>query len=613
MSDSASVLRVRRKALGTIERDFAARSGRLSGLRGVLFLAAGAALGYAVTRDTPPYVWALVALVWVVFFVVVAVHGGLVTRETEVKERIGILDRWLMRTADKLPEPLPGSPSPNPTHPYAVDLDVYGAASVFQLLDDTRTSPGTSTLAMWLSMRAKPDEIASRQTAVRELSERVTFREDLATLGVAGETRGRSVEPLVEWAEMPPVLTSRFDRWLVRFAFVLVPTTITLLTVKSIMGEAAPALLQKAWYVPFGLQLVVLFLLGGKVAPMLAKAASKESPFGRYKGMFARIEAETFESERMKSLQGTLGVGQDMRPASRELASFERVMGFVELRHSGLVHLAANILLLWDVFCGYALEQFRTRAGKNVRGWFKSLGEIEALSSLGAFAYEHPTYTYPVVEEGLPRFTAEGLGHPLIPSDRRVGNTIELPGPGHSLLITGSNMSGKSTWLRSMGLAAVLAQAGAPVCAKKLRMTPLSVRTSMRISDSLEQGVSHFYAELEKLKSVVDAANRDEPVFFLLDEVLHGTNSRERNIGARAVVVHLLQKSAIGAVTSHDLAMADLAETTDGHVVNVHFKENVHDNKMTFDYVLSPGVVSTTNALRLMKIVGIAVKGLDDV
>jgi DNA mismatch repair ATPase MutS len=180
------------------------------------------------------------------------------------------------------------------------------------------------------------------------------------------------------------------------------------------------------------------------------------------------------------------------------------------------------------------------------------------------------------------------------------------------LLVTGSNMSGKSTWLRSMGLAAVLAQAGAPVCATKLRMTPLSVRTSMRISDSLEHGVSHFYAELEKLKSVVDAADRGEPVFFLLDEVLHGTNSRERHIGARAVVVHLLKKGAIGAVTSHDLALSDLAEATTGRVVNVHFKESVHDDKMTFDYVLSPGVVSTTNALRLMRIVGIAVDGLDE-
>jgi hypothetical protein len=606
-------LRARRETLGTIERDLTTRSGRLSGLRGALVLAALAASGYAATREVLPYVWALVALAWVVFFVVVAVHGALVTRETEVKERIGIVDRWLMRIADKLPAPLPGSPTPNPAHPYALDLDVFGASSVFQLLDDTRTAPGTSTLATWLSMRATPDEINARQTAVRELSDRVTFREDLAALGVNGETRGRSVEPLIEWAEMAPVLGSGADRWLLRIAFVLVPMTIILMSLGSIMGEALPPLLRKAWYAPFVLQLIVLFLIGGKVSPMLAKAASKESPFGRYKDMFARIEAEKFESPRMQALQSTLGVGKETRPASQELASFERVLGFVELRHSGLVHLAANVFLLWDVFCGYALEKFRTRAGKNVRGWFKSLGEIEALSSLGAFAYEHPSYAYPVVEAGVPRFVAEGLGHPLIPSDRRVGNTIELPDPGHSLLITGSNMSGKSTWLRSMGLAAVLAQAGAPVCAKKLTMTPLSVRTSMRISDSLEQGVSHFYAELEKLKSVVDAANRNEPVFFLLDEVLHGTNSRERNIGARAVVVHLLEKNAIGAVTSHDLAMADLAETTAGHVVNVHFKELVQDNKMTFDYVLSPGVVSTTNALRLMKIVGIDVKGIDDV
>lgn len=612
MSDSASALLARRETLGKLEQDLAARSGRLSNLRGILFLLAGVALGYALTREASTLVWIIVGLAWLVFFVVVAVHGGIVSEETAVKARIGILDRWLSRTLDKLPEPLPNSPTPNPAHPYAVDLDVFGASSVFQLLDDTRTSPGTSTLAMWLSMRAVPEEIASRQTAARELAERVSFREDLAALGVAGETRGRPIEPLVEWSEQPAVLDSSFDHLAVRLAFVLVPTTLVLLITSIVLGDAASPLLHRAWYVPFGLQLALLFLIGGKVAPMLAKAASKEAPFGRYKGIFARIESEPFESARLQALKGTLGVANDSRPASHELASFERILGYAELRQSGLVHLLANVFLLWDVFCGYALDRFRTRAGKNVRGWFKSMGEIEALSSLGAFAYEHPHYAFPVVEEGAPRFEAEGLGHPLISGGKRIGNSVELPEPGHSLLITGSNMSGKSTWLRSMGLAAVLAQAGAPVCAKKLRMTPLSVRTSMRISDSLEHGVSHFYAELEKLKSVVDAANRDEPVFFLLDEVLHGTNSRERNIGARAVVVHLLEKNAIGAVTSHDLALAELAESTQGKVVNVHFKELVQEGKMTFDYVLSPGVVSTTNALRLMKLVGINVKGIDD-
>lgn len=613
MSDSASALQARRESLAALEQELVARSGRLSGLRGVLFLAAAVALGYALTRDVTPIVWVIVVAAWVVFFVVVAIHGALVSREMEVKTRIGIVDRWLLRTLDKPPEPLPGSPMPNPGHPYAIDLDIFGASSVFQLLDDTRTAPGTSTLAAWLSMRATPAEIASRQTAVREISGRVQFREDLATLGTAGETRGRPVDPLIEWAETPPVLGTTLDHLLLRVAFVLVPTTLVLLISALALGDAAPSMLRRAWYVPFGLQLLVLFVLGGKLTPILSKAGSKEAPFGRYKGMFARIEAEPFEAERLKALQATLGMEKNARPASHELASFERILGFVELRYSGLIHLVANVFLLWDVFCGHALEKFRARAGKNMRGWFKSLGEIEALSSLGAFAHEHPGYAFPEVEDGNPRFDAEGLGHPLIPFGRRIGNSIDLSGPGHSLLITGSNMSGKSTWLRSMGLAAVLAQAGAPVCAKKLRMTPLSVRTSMRISDSLEHGVSHFYAELEKLKSVVDAADRGEPVFFLLDEVLHGTNSRERNIGARAVVVHLLQKNAIGAVTSHDLALADLADTTAGHVVNVHFKELVHNDKMTFDYVLSPGVVSTTNALRLMKIVGIKVKGIDDV
>ena len=610
MSDSASALRARREALAALERDLTTRSARLSGLRGVLFLASAVALGYALTRDVPVFMWVLVAVAWAAFFVVVAVHGSLVTRETDVLSRIGIVDRWLDRTADKLPAPLPGSPSADPSHPYALDLDVFGESSVFQLLDDTRTAPGTSTLAAWLSSRAAPAEIAARQEAVRELSTRAMFREDLAALGVAGQTRGRSVDLLMAWAEMPPVIDSSFDRLLVRAAFVLVPLTVGLFAVGSIWGDAAPAILRRAWYVPFVIQLVVLFLVGGKIAPMLGQAASKESPFGRYRDMFARIETEKFESSRLQSLQKTLGLGS--RPASRELASFERILGYVELRHSGLIHLLANVFLLWDVFCAAALERFRSRAGKNVRGWFAALGEIEALASMGAFAYEHPTYAYPVVEDGLPQFAVEGLGHPLIPSGKRIGNSVELPGPGHALLITGSNMSGKSTWLRSMGLSAVMAQAGAPVCATKMRMTPLSVRTSMRISDSLEHGVSHFYAELEKLKAVVDAANRDEPVFFLLDEVLHGTNSRERNIGARAVVLHLLDKSAIGAVTSHDLALADLADTTNGHVVNKHFKELVHDNKMTFDYVLSPGVVSTTNALRLMKIVGIKVKGIEE-
>jgi len=605
--DPSVAVRARHDILAAEAAALARRSGNLSGLRGVLFLVAGSALVYGLFRPMPTLGWALDGLLWVGFVAVVAVHGALVTREAEVQARLGIVARSLERLAGKLPALLPGTPEAPRGHAYAIDLDVFGPASVFRLLDETRTAPGTETLARWLAEPAKPEEIAARQEAVRELAARTSFREDLAAIGVSAGTRGRATEPLVAWAEAESVIAGPFSRALIRASFVLVPLTVGLFIASSVLGPAAPWLVRRAFLAPLAVQLVVLFLIGPRIQPTLSRAGSKESPFGRYRDLFARIEAEPFESPRLATLRGALLAGEDGANASRELASFERVLGYVELRHSGLVHLLANVFLLWDVFCVAALERFRVRAGRRIGAWFSSLGEIEALSSLGAFAYERPDHAFPVVEEGPPRFSAEGLGHPLIPSDSRCVNDVTIEAPGRAMLVTGSNMSGKSTWLRSMGLSAVLAQSGAPVCARKLRMTPLSVRTSMRISDSLEHGVSHFYAELEKLKSIVDAADLDEPVFFLLDEVLHGTNSRERHLGARAVVVHLLEKGAIGAVTSHDLALADLEQKTEGRVTNVHFEEHVEDGRMTFDYVLRPGVVSTTNALRLMQIVGIRV------
>lgn len=597
----------RRETLQKLADDLDQRSAQLSGLRGVLFLVALFGSGYGAYKGLSTLVWAVLGLVWLLFVFAVAWHGSLVTREMDVKLRLSLLDRSLLRLSGKLPEALPGAPLADPRHPYAVDLDVFGPSSVFRLLDETRTAPGTLTLATWLSMPASPDEILSRQEACQELAKKRAFREDLAALGASSGTRGKSVDGLIAWAEAPAVLATSADRFLSRAAFVLVPLTVLLFVATKTVADYLPPFLMRAYLVPFAFQLVILFSLVFKLQPALTQVGAKESPFGRYRAIFKRIEEETFESPRLRSLAKEIVGASGERRASEEFASFERILGFVELRHNGLVHLAANVFLLWDVFCIVFLERFRARAGKRVRGFFSALGELEALGCLGTFAYEHPTFVYPKVEPGGPRFVAEGLGHPLIPNEKRKGNDVCLAEPGRGLLVTGSNMSGKSTWLRSMGLGAVLAQAGAPVCAKKLEMTPLAVRTSMRISDSLEQGVSHFYAELEKLKAVVDAANAGEPLFFLLDEVLHGTNSRERHLGARAVVQHVLGKQAIGALTSHDLALSDLEERTGGRVINVHFQEHVEGGRMTFDYVLRPGVVSTTNALRLMRLVGIAV------
>jgi DNA mismatch repair ATPase MutS len=297
--------------------------------------------------------------------------------------------------------------------------------------------------------------------------------------------------------------------------------------------------------------------------------------------------------------------------ASRKMRRLESLAGFAALRHSALVHVVANAALSWDVLCAVALDRWRARHGREVSSWLEALSELEALASLATFAYEHASFAWPTVADGEARFSASDLAHPLIPSRQRVGNDVRLEPPVRALMITGSNMSGKSTMLRSIGIAAVLAQAGAPVCARALTMSALRVCTSMRVDDSLAEGASHFYNEVRRLKRVLDAlATPGAPPLFLLDEVLHGTNSRERNLGAKAVVRHLVDHGAIGAVSSHDLGLCELEELTGGKIVNTHFEDQLKDAKadqLSFDYRMKPGPVGTSNALRLMRQVGIAI------
>jgi DNA mismatch repair ATPase MutS len=263
---------------------------------------------------------------------------------------------------------------------------------------------------------------------------------------------------------------------------------------------------------------------------------------------------------------------------------------------------------MWDVHCAAALLQWRARAGRRLRGWLDVVGEVEALASLGAFAFEHPGFAWPELVSD-PVFEAFGLAHPLIAEDRRVGNDVKLGGAVRAWVVTGSNMSGKSTLLRAMGVNAVLAAAGAPVCARQMRIGPLRVATSMRVDDSLEGGISHFYAELLRLKRIVDRARAPDEaaVFFLLDEILHGTNSRERIVGAASIVRELLGHGAIGAVSTHDLGIAELERDLAGRIENVHFEEQVEGSTMSFDYVLRQGIVQSSNALRLMRALGLAV------
>jgi DNA mismatch repair ATPase MutS len=359
------------------------------------------------------------------------------------------------------------------------------------------------------------------------------------------------------------------------------------------------------WLVPVVVQVLVNGSAREETTRTFLAVSSTQGAFLKYSPLLELLEQIDVRAELISDLKNRMH-RTDQRP-SVSMRRFQRALGWFELRHNGLVHPFVNAVLMWDVHCVLALEAWQASAGREARGWFLALGELEALSSFAGLAHDEPDFAWPSVEPGPPRFEAEGVGHPLIPGDRRVTNDVSLPDPGRALLITGSNMSGKSTLMRAMGLAAVMALAGAPVCARRLRLSELDVQTSMRVSDSLEQGVSHFYAEISKLKRVLSAAEAGHPVFFLLDEILHGTNSQERQIGARWVLARLLELSAVGAVSTHDIELCRLDAPLMDQVDQFHFRETVENGAMRFDYALRPGSVSGGNALRLMRQLGIEV------
>jgi hypothetical protein len=595
-----------RAALGALE----ARSARISSLRGLTFLGAAGLSAARVFRPVPVVVWVAAATFGAVFVGLVVAHAALVTRITAIARRIRLLERGDKRIAGEIAGfPEQGERFLAPGHAYAGDLDVFGPASLFQLVGAVETGPGEETLARWLSAPAGADQIAARQEAVRELSTLARFREDLAACGAESGTRGRGADRFLSWAEAGG---GEPGRALMALGMGLVLFTMVAFIVPRVLGlEGLYA--RWIWAIPLVAQVGVLAALRPALEAILAPASSPEEPFGRFVALFRLIEAERFRAPRLVEVHGAIaGTAEGALSASRELARLQTLLGFAEVRSSGMIAVFANVFLLWDVWSAAALLRWRARVGPSVRRWIEAMAEIDALAGLGTFASEHPAYTFPEVTTGSLCFVAEGLGHPLIPAPRRVSNDVSLTEGGTALLVTGSNMSGKSTLLRAMGINAVLALAGAPVCARRLTLAECQVRSSMRIKDSLEEGVSHFYAELGRLKGIVDAANAGERVLFLLDEVLHGTNSRERNLGAKAVVSHLLDKGAIGAVSSHDLGLSDLEAESGGRVMNVHFQELVEGDKMIFDYKLKPGVVTSSNALRLMKLIGIAVALPDD-
>jgi hypothetical protein len=586
----------------------AGRSRRISYLR--LGAAAVAAVGLVLlaTGRGGDGAWPL-ALLGVVAFVALAVHHARIERRREHAVGYAVLNREALARLERRWNDLPAAwPSPTTDdHPYATDLDVFGHASIVQLAGPVHTPTGRRALASWLLAldRATLAEIRDRQAAVAELAPALDFRQDLtlAARATPHDAGAHELGAFVAWAEGDSWLLAR--PWISALALALgVATTIGALLYYA-AGMGGP------WF-------VITATLGWALrawvqTPLEATnaGAGGERALRGWSALVRHVSGQRWQSQPLQAARAELEGGH-VRSALRTL---EQGVALADFRLSTWLYLPVQTLTLWDLHVWWGLERWRARHGRHVRGWLEAIGRVEALSALASLAHDHPRWAFPTLVDTPPadavRLDATGLGHALLPETTRVTNDVAIGPKGRFLLVTGSNMSGKSTLMRAVGVNVVLAHAGAPVCATTMQLPLLALHTSMRVADSLERGLSLFMASLVRLERIVRAAReapQARPVCYLLDEVLQGTNSAERRVAVRTIVDHLRASWAIGIVTTHDLDLArDPAFAA--HADSVHLQETLSGEgeavTMAFDYRLRPGPASGGNALQLLRLLGL--------
>ncbi|MFO7634916.1 MAG: MutS family DNA mismatch repair protein, partial [Caldilinea sp.] len=447
-----------------------------------------------------------------------------------------------------------------------------------------------------------------RQQSSAELAPQVEFREEIALRGLLLDADGQEERytRFMAWAEGDSWLHShRHWLWVAR----LLPLLVLALFGLLIVGYPVLTPLLAALVV----NLALLQSVGRRVGDEIDRVAAQQGVFEAYAEVFELLNAHPVSAPGLHHLQDRLGAGSHR--ADRQMRSLARRMPLVDIRRS-IYFFPVEVATLWSFHVLWLLERWQRTNGVHVREWLEALGEVEALMALAALRFEQPEWVFPILQaDAGTRVAAKALAHPLLPPDRAVGNDVQVGPPGSYLLVTGSNMSGKSTLLRAIGVNIVLAQMGGPVCAAHMALPPLAVISSMRVQDSLEAGVSFYMAELRRLKEIVDRADAlrhaDGPLLlYLLDEILQGTNTAERQIAARRIIRHLVDAGAIGAVSTHDLTLADAPELRSAATqvyFTEHFTRTADGPTMSFDYQLRPGIAVSTNALRLMELVGLPI------
>ena len=493
-------------------------------------------------------------------------------------------------------------------HPYTDDLDVFGVGSLFDLISGARTPIGEERLAAWLSRAAEPHDIRQRQARVAALRTQIDLRERIATVNAAAGPRRLRPAQLIAWAEAPPVV----PRALRPFAVVLALTFFAAVAYALSGGPAWPM-------APLAVVNVLMLLWLIKRAESAVEGLSSatiSAGLDLLARVIAEIERATFDDAALIELRARLKGQAPAEAASRGMARLARVSDWADSRHNAFARIL-EIPALFTVQVAFAAEAWKARDGARLRAWVDAVGEMEALLSLAGYAFERPDDTFPEIVEsadGEAIYDATEIAHPLIPRAVAVRNSVSLGSSPKAqasspqvLIVSGSNMAGKSTLMRTIGLNAVLALAGAPVRATRLRLTPLVLGTCLRHTDSLREGRSGFFTEVLRIRQICDLLDQPGRVLFLFDELLSGTNSKDRRTAAEALVRMLVARHAIGVVTTHDLALTEIAAILPGEVKNVHLQDHVENGQMRFDYKLRDGVITQSNALELMRMIGLDV------
>lgn len=485
----------------------------------------------------------------------------------------------------------------NPSHPYSVDLDIFGSFSLFHFVNRTTTSIGKVRLAGLLTSPVDRETILGRQAAFRELAARLDWRQDFQAIGSKTKDQLRDVENLRAWLNDDYLILN--NRRL-KAALVWVPIVMTIAIGLAVFGLPISALilflLIPAYFLKNTLE---------AVNQIHEKTGKAEKVLKHYTRLIRQIEDESFDASVIKDLKVRLI--HEGKPVSQLMKRLSRIISQLNVRYNAFA-IVLNLLFLWDLRYVLQLEKWKAEMKDHLPGWFDVLAEFDAFISMSTLVYNKPDWVLPEITESKSAFYAGGgIGHPLLAGDVRVTNDLDIPGKGHMKLITGSNMAGKSTFLRSIGLSIAMAMIGSPVCARSLRVSPMSVYSSMRTQDDLHESTSSFYAELKRLKFILEAVERGEPVFFLLDEILKGTNSHDRHSGAKALILQLIRRKGNGLIATHDLELGYLEQEYSENIENLCFEVEVEGEELHFDYKIKNGLSQSLNATILMKRMGIEV------